>query len=111
MNRFREAREYMGLSLMEVAGFLSADIDDVANMEAGGSHDFAPYQMDALSRLYCRPLPWLNGEPVPPVQVPADLAQLMEDRELDDNDRREVVAFIEFLAHRRPATGADHADT
>lgn len=102
MNRFREAREYMGLCLMEVAGFLHADIDDIANLEAGGSHDFSPSEMEALSRLYSRPLAWLLGEqPVPPVQVPAKVAQLMEDHDLSDHDRREVIAFVEFLVNRK----------
>lgn len=97
-NRLQQAREYIGLSTADAAKLLRMSSDRFEKLEASGRFSIA--QWDRLSRLYRRPLRWLKGEPVPPVSVPADVAQMMDDRNLSDKDRQEVVGFVEFLSHR-----------
>lgn len=107
MNRLREAREYVGFSLEDAARFLRMTAMEVIALEADSSTP-SPATWERLSKLYRRKVGWLKGEPAPPIQIPADVAQLMEDRMLSDQDRSEVVRFVEWLQTTplpSPATG------
>lgn len=98
--RLRQAREYIGLSTAEAATFLGKSIDALERAEENGS-GLSLRQWELLAKLYRRPVRWLRGEPVPPVYVPEEVAQMMDDRRLSEADRQEVVGFVEFLSTPR----------
>lgn len=100
-NRLKEAREYVGLTLLEIAGFLYVDVEDITRLEAGNSLDFVDSEWDRLGKLYRRPVAWLRGHPMPSVEISPELHDLIEQKSLSEGDRREIIAFAEWLHHSR----------
>jgi len=106
MNRLRQAREYMGFSLGEVAGYLRTDKGTVALIEDAGVVD--DITVRRLSRLYQRPVGYLRGtEEAPP--VPDAVMDVLDRNLLKGNDRREIMEFARFLRHAAEGPGPGKA--
>jgi transcriptional regulator with XRE-family HTH domain len=97
-DRLRDAREYLGLTVAEVAGALGCEPSELERIEAGGV-TITGEQARKLSRLYRRPVAWLRGETTfTPGQ---DLLRQVEG--LGEHDRSAVLEFAEFLQGAGPA--------
>ena len=96
-SRWREAREYLGLTLEDVSSFLDSGIYRLAGFENDRRDELTSAEKEKLARLYRRPMAWLRGEPTAPVEIAPDLDRLME--RLSEGDRIEVARFAEWLQH------------
>lgn len=92
--RLKEAREYLGLSQEQVAGFLSIPRASVSEMESG-KRGVNGLELRRLGRLYRRPVAWLLGEDE---TVGLDGALFRATAGLSEQDKDQVLKFAEFLA-------------
>ena len=76
--RFREAREYIGLSVAEVAEFLDLSLEQVHAIE-DGRDCLARRPLERIARLYRRPPEFLNGEPAKPVDISPELSSAYDE--------------------------------
>lgn len=90
--RFREAREYIGLTVQDVATAIPCSPLLIEALEAGGA-DPGPEMLDRLGRLYRRPVAWLLGETT--FQPSPGVLRLVKN--LGDGDREAILDFAEFL--------------
>ena len=96
--RLLEAREYLGFSVDQVARALSCSPLIIEAIEAGEAK--LPGEMlRKLSRLYRRPVAWLQGEVL--FQPSPELLREIEN--LTPGDREAILDFHEFLHDAGPA--------
>lgn len=107
-NRLREAREYLGLTIQDVAVILGTNVPQVRLYEDGYLRPPEPWE-EKLSRLFQRPVGYLRGDPEEPVEISPELDALMEKTKLSQNDRGELLDFVQFLHHRAKERGGDGA--
>ena len=94
--RLREAREYLGFARADVAGATGWPIDRIVTLE-DGTGTITGAELRTLSRLYRRPVAWLQGETAFHPD-PGMVRRLNENSRLTDRDREAVLDFAEFLA-------------
>ncbi len=92
--RLRESREYLGLSQESVAEHLGVPRASVSAMEAG-KRKVSSMELRALARLYRTSLQHLLGEE--PEQDPVVGALYRTAKDLNHEDREQVLRFAEFL--------------
>lgn len=100
--RLREAREYLGFSQEEVAGFLGIARSALSNIE-NGQRKVEALELKKLAQLYKRTVGYFTGEveAVEP-KFAADVAHLARKaEELSPQDREELSRFADFLQIRR----------
>lgn len=99
MNRLRQARTYLSFTIDEVAAYMGCLPEWVERAEAAdvGMQD---RDWERLSKLLRRPVEWLQGAPVQPVENSPELRDMMQGKLLSPNDRGEPVDFAQFLKHR-----------
>ena len=102
--RFREAREYVGLSQEEVARALNLSRPAITNIESG-SRRVEAVELDRLGRLYRRSVNYfLTGQEPVAAANPEQVAFLSRAlKGLSQRDVAEVARFAEFL--RRSSDG------
>ena len=91
-SRIREAREYLGVPVAEIARVLGWEPAALERIEAG-STKITGEQLRRLSRLYRRPVTWFTGEFR--FEPGADLLRQVEG--LSERDRGEILEFAEYL--------------
>lgn len=97
-DRLREARVYLGFSRDEVSGAMGRErrwVDDIEN----GRQNITGEELRKLSRLYRRPVGWLQGKTE--FQPDPDLLRQVEN--LTEGDREAILDFAEFLQGAGPA--------
>jgi len=97
-DRLREAREYLGFHLEDVAQATGWPQARIAALEDGTSTRITGAELRKLSRLYRRPVTWLQGETT--FTPDAGFLQKLED--LTDGDREAVLSFAEWLQGAGP---------
>lgn len=97
-SRFREAREYLGVSQEQVSAALKWDVDRIMQIEDGGTK-VTGLEVRRLARLYRRPVAWFSG--VSDFQPSPDLLRKVE--HLCDGDREAILDFAEWLQGAGPA--------
>lgn len=102
--RLRQAREYVGFSQDEVAGFLKVPRTAVTNIESGQRRVDA-LELKRLAELYRQPIGHFTGsDDEAGSALPVDVAHLARQAAtLSIKDREELGRFAEFLKMR--ATG------
>lgn len=103
--KLREAREYVGYSQDEVAGFLKVPRTAVTNMESG-QRKVDALELKRLAELYRQPISHFTGDDNDEAgaALPTDVAHLARQATaLSRKDREELGRFAEFLKMR--ATG------
>ena len=107
--RLREAREYLGLSQEYVAQQTGIPRPAISEIEAG-RRKVDSLELKRFSKLYGRPIEFLlGGNEESAVGAPADpveikLRPMMQG--LKQEDREEILRFVEYLRHRRSSTEA-----
>lgn len=107
--RLKEARDYLGLSQEYVAQQTGIPRPAISEIEAG-RRKVDSLELKRFSKLYGRPIEFLLGgneesavgAAADPVEV--KLRPLM--RELKEEDREEILRFVEYLQHRRSSNQA-----
>lgn len=103
--KLRQAREYIGFSQDEVAGFLKVPRTAVTNMESG-QRKVEALELKRLAELYRQPVGHFTGENEAATSLPADVAHLARQAaKLSVKDREELGRFADFLK-LRASTGA-----
>jgi transcriptional regulator with XRE-family HTH domain len=102
--RLREAREFFGFTVADVAAALGCPAGDIEQLEAGGTTITGEY-LRKLSRLYRRPVAWFSDETS--FEPSADLLRQVEG--LSGHDREAVLDFAEFLQGAGKPAGANAA--
>lgn len=98
--RFREAREYIGLSQDEVAKYLGIPRTALSHIESGQRRIDA-LELKKMAQLYKRPVVHFTGESQSDAGMPADVAHLARAAAgLSKDDRRELRRFAEYLRAR-----------
>jgi transcriptional regulator with XRE-family HTH domain len=98
--KLRQAREYVGFSQDEVAGFLKVPRTAVTNMESG-QRKIEALELKRLAELYRQPVGHFTGEDEAAASLPADVALLARQAaKLSVKDREELGRFAEFLKLR-----------
>ena len=97
--RLREAREFFGFTIPEVADALGVMPMLIRNYEDGFCA-IDGRDLRRLSRLYRRPVKWLCGEST--FQPSADLAAKLDRPDITDRDRDAILAMAEFLETSGP---------
>jgi len=98
--RLKEAREYVGLSQLEVSEALGISRSAISLIESG-QRKVDSVELKGLARLYKRPVTYFTGEHavtspfVGEVEVLARRAA-----KLSQSDQDELLRFSEFLEHR-----------
>jgi transcriptional regulator with XRE-family HTH domain len=90
--RFREAREYLGVTRDQVAAALHCSPLLIEGLEDGGVEPSAAFLVQ-LSRLYHRPAEWFTGE----FTFSPSPGLLGKVENLTTRDRDAVLDFAEFL--------------
>ena len=98
MKRYQEAREYLGLSLFQAAQAAVMNRSDIEAIEAG-TREATPGEAMRLSRVYRRPIAWLEGGEEEKVDLgdAADYAETVGKVSLTPHDREQVRRFGAFL--------------
>jgi transcriptional regulator with XRE-family HTH domain len=98
--KLRQAREYVGFSQDEVAGFLKIPRTAVTNME-NGQRKVEALELKRLAELYRQSVGHFTGEDEAAASLPADVAHLARQAaKLSVKDRGELERFAEFLELR-----------
>lgn len=99
--KLRQAREYVGYSQDEVAGFLKVPRTAVTNMESGQRRVDA-LELKRLAELYRQPVSHFTGDDDEAGStLPTDVAHLARQAAtLSRKDREELGRFAEFLKMR-----------
>jgi len=104
--RLKEAREYLGLSQEYVAQQTQIPRPAISEIEAG-RRKVDSIELKQFARLYGRPVEYLLGEhednpeavgTPPPDPVELKLRSLT--KELKQEDRQEILRFVEYLHHK-----------
>ena len=99
--RLREAREYLGFSQEEVAGYLDVPRSALSLMERGRRKVDA-LELKKLAGLYKRPVGYFTDEGVDEDSFAADVVHLARKAShLSPEDREELGRFADFLRVRR----------
>ena len=99
--RLREAREYLGFSQEEVAGYLKVPRSALSLMERG-QRKVDALELKKLARLYKRPVGYFTDEGVDEDSYGADVAHVARKAsQLAPEDREELARFADFLRMRR----------
>jgi transcriptional regulator with XRE-family HTH domain len=110
VKRLREAREYLGLSQEYVAQQTGVPRPAISEIEAG-RRKVDSLELKRFSKLYGRPIGFLLGEEeesaVGATADPVELKLRPMMRNLKQEDREEILRFVEFLRHRRTSTKAE----
>lgn len=99
-DRLREARVYLGFSRDDVSRAMGRErrwVDDIEH----GRQRVTGEELRKLSRLYRRPVEWLQGETA--FQPDAGLLRQVEN--LAEGDREAILDFAEFLQGAGPMPG------
>lgn len=102
--RLREAREYLGLSQEEVARHLDLSRASISAIEAG-KRRVQSLELRDLARLYRTTVEYLLGED--PETDPVAEALFRTTKGLDEEDRRQVLRFAQFLREAETPPGDD----
>jgi transcriptional regulator with XRE-family HTH domain len=94
--RFRESREYLGLSQETVAAHLGITRPAISAME-NGKRKVSSVELRELARLYKRPYAYFLGEDEGPEEDETTKALFRATREMTDRDREQVLRFAQFL--------------
>jgi transcriptional regulator with XRE-family HTH domain len=95
--RLREAREYLGISQEAVAEALGVPRASVSAMETG-RRKVSSLELRDLARLYKRPLDWFYTSDTEPIAEDETVIALFRaTRNLNEEDREQVLRFAEFL--------------
>lgn len=99
--KLRQAREYVGYSQDEVAGFLKVPRTAVTNME-NGQRKVDALELKRLADLYRRPVNhFTSDDDDAGAALPTDVAHLARQAAaLSPKDREELGRFAEFLKMR-----------
>ena len=99
--KLRQAREYVGYSQDEVAGFLKVPRTAVTNMESG-QRKLDALELKRLAELYRQPVSHFTGDDDEAGStLPTDVAHLARQAAaLSRKDREELGRFAEFLKMR-----------
>lgn len=99
--KLRQAREYVGYSQDEVAGFLKVPRTAVTNMESG-QRKVDALELKRLAELYRQPVSHFTGDDNEAGStLPTDVAHLARQAAtLSRKDREELGRFAEFLKMR-----------
>jgi transcriptional regulator with XRE-family HTH domain len=96
--RFKEAREYIGMSQQEVAEALGIPRSAVSLIESG-QRGVGAVELKAFAKLYQTSVAALSGEEE--ATPPSDIALLAKKvSELSEEDREELMRFSDFLKQR-----------
>lgn len=99
--RLREAREYLGFSQEEVAGYLEVPRSALSLMERGRRKVDA-LELKRLAGLYRRPVGYFTAEEADGQTFGADVAHLARKAaQLSPEDRQELTRFADFLRVRK----------
>ncbi len=99
--RLREAREYLGFSQEEVAGYLDVPRSALSLMERGRRKVDA-LELKKLAGLYKRPVGYFTDEGVDEESFGADVAHLARKASrLSPEDREQLARFADFLRVRK----------
>ena len=108
--RLREAREYLGLSQEYVAQQTGIPRPAISEIEAG-RRKVDSLELKRLSKLYGRPIEFLLDEneddAVSAASDPVELKLRPMMRSLKEEDREEILRFVEYLRHRRSSAKAE----
>lgn len=97
--RLRQAREYVGFSQDEVAGFLKIPRTAIVHMESG-QRKVEALELKRLGELYRKPISHFTDDG-PTDALPPDVAHLARQAaKLSPTDREELGRFAEFLRAR-----------
>jgi transcriptional regulator with XRE-family HTH domain len=106
--RLRTARETVGLTQVDVAGYLGLPRTAVVAIEAGTRRVKAE-ELDRLASLYRRSVEWLLGRDAVPSAAVTNLHRLAAG--LTAEDQAQLEQYAQFLADRRQASAAGgHSD-
>ena len=110
--RFREAREYIGLSQEDVARALNLSRPAVTNIESG-TRRVEAVELDKLARLYRRSVNYLlTGEEPIAASNPEEVAFLARAlKGLSPRDVAEVARFAEFLRRSPDVSSRSKSDS
>lgn len=99
--KLRQAREYVGFSQDEVAGFLKVPRTAVTNIESG-QRKVDALELKRLADLYRQPMNYFtNGDDEAGTALPTDVAHLARQAAtLSPKDREELGRFADFLKMR-----------
>jgi len=101
--RFREAREYLGLSQEYVAQQTGVSRPAISEIEAG-RRKVGSLELKRFSKLYGIPVEVLLGETevegVATAPDPIELKLRSMTKDLKQEDRAEILRFAEYLHHR-----------
>jgi len=107
--RLKEAREYLGLSQEYVAHQTGIPRPAISEIEAG-RRKVDSLELKRFSKLYGRPVEFLLGTneeaAVASAADPVELKLRPMMRSLKQEDREEILRFVEYLRHRRSSTEA-----
>ncbi len=99
--KLKDAREYLGLSQQEVADALKIPRSAISLLETA-QRGVESTELQALARLYRRPIGYFTGEEVEPLG--GDVAMLAKQvAQLSEGDRNELLRFSEYLVQRSKA--------
>jgi transcriptional regulator with XRE-family HTH domain len=103
-DRFKEAREYMGLTQDDVAKSLGIPRSALSNVEAG-TRKVDAIELARLAKLYQRPVAWFTGEDfAASSEVAKEVAHVARAAAtLSHQDRQELARFADFLKSRAKA--------
>jgi len=97
-DRLREARVYLGFNRDEVAAAMGRERSWVDDIEHGRTQ-VTGEELRKLSRLYRRPVGWLQGQ----AEFQPDAGLLRQVENLTEGDREAILDFAEFLHGAGPA--------
>ena len=99
--RLREAREYLGFSQEEVAGYLDVPRSALSLMETG-QRKVDALELKKLAGLYKRQVGYFTDEGADEESFGADVAHLARKAsQLSPEDRAELTRFADFLRVRK----------
>jgi transcriptional regulator with XRE-family HTH domain len=103
-SRLREAREYLGISQEEVARHLGLSRASISAIEAG-KRRVQSLELREFARLYRTSVEFLLGDESEPDPVTEALFRTAKG--LDEDDRKQVLRFAQFLQHAGKTPGEE----
>lgn len=99
--RLKEAREFLGLSQESVSAAMNLPRATISALE-GGKRKVSGVELQRFATLYRRDIEFFfRSEPEPEDHLVAALFRAT--KELNEQDREQVLKFAEFLKHAGPA--------
>ena len=106
--RLRRVRRYLGLSQLEVAGYLKIPRSALSHIETG-RRGLDALELKRLADLYQYPASYFTGEFDPAEGLEKALEPLLQTAtDLSRHDREEVRRFAEYLHARKKHGAAPH---